>query len=81
MIFNLENNLMCKIDVCLRREEQRQLPDFLKDISFHVSFHVKFGYMGCCDFSINSPQKHMFGYVTFNVKYYILSQIFYKKIG
>ena len=23
----------------------------------------------------------MFGYVTFNVKYYILSQIFYKKIG
>ena len=25
--------------------------------------------------------KKMFGYVTFNVKYYILSQIFYKKIG
>jgi hypothetical protein len=24
--------------------------------------------------------KLMFGYVTFNVKYYILSQIFYKKI-
>ena len=23
----------------------------------------------------------MFGYVTFNVKYYILSQIFYKKLG
>ena len=23
----------------------------------------------------------MFGYMTFNVKYYILSQIFYKKIG
>ena len=23
----------------------------------------------------------MFGYVTFNVKYYIMSQIFYKKIG
>ena len=23
----------------------------------------------------------MFGYLTFNVKYYILSQIFYKKIG
>ena len=23
----------------------------------------------------------MFGYVTFNVKYYILSQIFYKKFG
>ena len=23
----------------------------------------------------------MFGYMTFNMKYYILSQIFYKKIG
>ena len=31
-------------------------PDFFKDVSFHVSFHVKFGYMGCCDFSINNPQ-------------------------
>ena len=51
-------------------------PDFFKDVSFHVSFHVKFGNMGCCD-SI----KHMFDYVTYNVKYYIFSQIFYKKIG
>ena len=25
-------------------------PIFLKDVSFHVSFHVMFGYMGCCDF-------------------------------
>ena len=39
-------------------------PDFFKDVSFHVSFHVKFGYMGCCDFSINNTLKHMFGYVT-----------------
>ena len=31
-------------------------PDFFKDVSFHVSFHVKFGNMGCCDFSINNPQ-------------------------
>ena len=54
-------------------------PNFFKDVSFHVSFHVKFGNMGCFDFSINNPQ-HMFGYVTFKVKYYILSQIFYTKI-
>ena len=32
--------------------------------------------MGCCDFSLNNP---LFSYVTFNVKHYILSQIFYKK--
>ena len=48
---------------------------------FHVSHHVKFGYMGFCDFSINNPQTHMFGYMNFNVRYYILSQIFYKRIG
>ena len=29
---------------------------FFKDVSFHVSSHVKFGYMGCCDFSINNPE-------------------------
>ena len=40
--------------------------------SFHVSFQVKFGYMGCFDFSINNPQN-------FNVMYYIFSQILYKK--
>ena len=28
----------------------------IKVVSFHVSFHVKFGNMGCCDFSINNPQ-------------------------
>ena len=33
-----------------------QPPDFFKDVSFHVSFHVKFGYMRFCDFSINNPQ-------------------------
>ena len=31
-------------------------PVFLKDVSFHVSFNVKFGYMGSCDFSITNPQ-------------------------
>ena len=63
-------------------------PDFFKDVLFHVSFHVKFGNMGCCNFSIANPQNTclvtqggLLGYVTFNVKYYILSQIFYKKIG
>ena len=30
----------------------RRSPDFFKD----VSFHVKFDYMGCCDFSINNPE-------------------------
>jgi hypothetical protein len=29
---------------------------FLLDVSFHVSFHVKFGYMGWCDFNINNSQ-------------------------
>ena len=28
----------------------------IKDVSFHVSFHVKFRYMGCCDFSIDNPE-------------------------
>ena len=40
-----------KIQIC-----NRYSPNFLNDVSFHVSFHVKFGYMGCCDFSINNPQ-------------------------
>ena len=31
-------------------------PNFFKDVSFHVSFHVKFGNMGCCDFSIDNSQ-------------------------
>ena len=30
--------------------------DFFKDVAFHVSLHVKFGYIGCCDFSNNNPQ-------------------------
>ena len=32
------------------------IPNFFTDVSFHVSFHVKFGNMGCCDISINNPQ-------------------------
>ena len=35
---------------------QKQSPDFFKDVSFHVSFHFKFGNMGCCDFSNNNPR-------------------------
>ena len=35
-------------------------PNFFKDVSFHFSFHVKFRYMGCCDFSINNPQNTCF---------------------
>ena len=31
-------------------------PIFFKDVSFHVSFQVKFDTMGYCDFSINNPQ-------------------------
>ena len=54
-------------------------PDFFKDASFPVSFHIKFGYMGCFDFS-NDNLNDMFGYVTSNMKNYILSQIFYKEI-
>ena len=37
-------------------EEEILSTDFFKDVSFHVSFHVKFGNMRCCDFSINNPQ-------------------------
>ena len=37
-------------------EEEILSPDFFKDVSFHVSFHVKFGNMRCCYFSINNPQ-------------------------
>ena len=52
-------------------------PDFFKDLSFHVSFHVKFGIMRCCDFSINNPQNSCFvkwllmWNITFWVKYSI----------
>ena len=36
--------------------KKRHSPDFFKDVSFNVSFHIKFGNMRCCDFSINNPQ-------------------------
>ena len=45
-----------KILLILRNFQNPLSPDFFKDVSFHVSFHAKFGYMGCCDFSINNPQ-------------------------
>ena len=65
-------------------------PDFFKAVSFHVvywplecnhQFHVKFGNMRCCDFSINNPQNSclvtwlLAWNITFWVKYSI------KKIG
>ena len=37
-----------------------QSPNFFIDVSFHDLFHVKFGYLGCCDFSINNPQNLCF---------------------
>ena len=39
--------------------QKRQTHNFSKDVSFNVSFHVKFGYMECCDFGINNPQTHV----------------------
>ena len=50
---------------------------FFKDVSFHVSFHVKSGYMGCFDFSINNLQNTclvtwlLTQNITFRVKYFI----------
>ena len=52
-------------------------PDFFIDVSFHVSFYIKFGYMGCCDFSSNNLQNTclvtclLTWNVTFWVKYSI----------
>ena len=45
---------------------------FFKDISFHVSFHVKFGYVGHCDFSINNPQNTclVMWILTWNILYF-----------
>ena len=41
-----------KQNKCLKQMLSVQYsPDSLKDVSFDVSFHAKFGYMGCCDFS------------------------------
>ena len=34
-----------------------------KDASFHVSFHVKFGNMRCCDFSIDKLKPHVWLHV------------------
>ena len=31
-------------------------PIFFEDVSFHVSFYVKFGIMRCRDSSINNPK-------------------------
>ena len=46
-----------KQNKCLKQTLSVQYsPDLLKDVSFDVSFHAKFGYMGCCDFSIDNLQ-------------------------
>ena len=53
-VFQLQRsykNIFCMQLICTAHT-----PDFFKDVSFHVSFHVKFGYMECCDFSTNNPQ-------------------------
>ena len=34
-------------------KQNKHACNFFKDVSFYVSFHVKFGNMRCCDFSIN----------------------------
>ena len=59
----------------------KQSPDFFKDVSFHVSFHVKFGYMGCCDFSINNPQNTCLvtWLLMWNITFWVECSI--KKIG
>ena len=62
-----------------------QSPDFFKDVSFHVSFHVKFGNLRCCDFSINNPQNSclVMWLLTWNiifwVKYSIKNGWIYRK--
>ena len=43
-------------NIAKKFKNNKQSPNFFKDVSFHVSFHVKFGNMRCCDFSINNPQ-------------------------
>ena len=58
-------------------KEVKHSPDFFKGVSFHVLFHVKFGNMRCCDFSINNPQNSclvtwlLTRNITFWVKYSI----------
>ena len=51
----IDNKKHCQM-VIKQPSEYHQTLDFFKDVSFHVSFHDKFGYMVCCDFSINNPQ-------------------------
>ena len=48
-------------------------PKLFKDALFHITF----GNVGCCDFSINNPQNTDW-LRDFNMKYSILSQIDYK---
>ena len=43
--------------VIIKFKKKKLSPDFFKDIAFHVSFHIKLGYMRYFDFSIDNPQK------------------------
>ena len=56
-------------------------PDFFIDVSFHVSFYIKFGYMGCCDFSSNNPQNTCLvtWLLTWNVTFWVKYSI--KRLG
>ena len=58
-----------------------QSPNFFKGVSFHVSFHVKFGNMRCCDFNINNPQNSCLDtwLSTWNITFWVKYSI--KKIG
>ena len=50
-------------------------------MSFHVSFHVKFGNMRCCHFSINNPQTSSLNtwLLTWNITFWVKYSI--KKLG
>ena len=59
----------------------RVSPDFFKAVSFHVSFHVKFRNMRCCDYSINNPQNSCLvtWLLTWNITFWVKYSI--KKLG
>ena len=56
-------------------------PNFFKDVSFHVSFHVKFGNMGWRDFRINNPQNSclVMWLLTWNITFWVKYSI--RKLG
>ena len=50
------HQIVCVICDAIGSLDWSLLPEFFKDVSFHVSFRVKFGNMRCCNFSINNSQ-------------------------